>query len=1080
MTIKNKILFWFLLPSVLIATVATVFCYLYTYKMTKRNIFDQLEIAADELHKKTKVFLSGKKERTVDFSSDGFTRNCTEEIAKKDSRREYYIKALNTHLVTNKKPLDPDILAIFVVDLDGKVIGSTEAFLLGLDVSGETYFPETMKRGSYISDLLYSPEFRQNMFFGEEYFSNTKRSGSYISDLPDSPEYRQKSFFDVTRLLLRKGGQDPIGIIVNRYSGDSLRKVTHSEITEESGHVKQLVGFGETGEAYIVNRDKLMITESRFIENAMYNQVVDTEGVRAAFDNGIGITGIYTDYRDIPILGVSKYFEEMDWVIVASKYVSDAFAPITFLRNFTIIMGTTGIIFIVVVAFFISTGVTSSIEKTTQVERRVTRKYLAHPIMDYRSMEELKELVDLINSAMNQHREASLYSIHSIKDDALSLLKLKGSNEEWAITFDAITDITTIHDKDLKIIRANKAFYEAYNIDENQLNKKKYYEIFYGTDKPLHNSILARCAASLKPECEEEKHPNENEIHLILTYPLLDEKGVLQGIVRQHKNITEKKGIDEEIKRAKEFSENLIETAQDAIVSIDEDGRVKVWNHSAEKIFGYSRSEIMGQPITTIIPERYRKKHEEGLKRFLQTGQTKIIGKSIEVSGKTKEGMEVPIELSLSFQKIEGKRYSFTGIIRDRTFEMESKEFESKFLEIKTLSNITKEINEGHMLEEVLNHVFESFRSIIPYERIGIAFLVDNGKTVEAHWARSDVKEIHLGKGYSASLEETSLSNVILTGLPRIINNLEEYLESHPQSDSTRRIVQEGMRSSLTCPLLASGKPIGFMFFSSVNVNAYANVHIDLFIQISGQIATTIEKSHLYQQLMELNELKNGFLGMAAHDLQNPNVLMRLYLNQLAESLGDVRGDQHVWISRMQSISDSMLSLTKDFLCISSIEAGQLQLKLEPILPDVFLTNCLETNKLLTKEKSITLKLDLEKELPTVYIDSDKINQVLNNLITNATKYSLPNTDIILSARLKEKEVEVAVSDQGQGIPIDDIPKLFKMFGKASVRPTAGEKSTGLGLAICKYILKAHGGRIWVESEGMGEGATFKFTMPLI
>ena len=74
-----------------------------------------------------------------------------------------------------------------------------------------------------------------------------------------------------------------------------------------------------------------------------------------------------------------------------------------------------------------------------------------------------------------------------------------------------------------------------------QLNKKKYYEIFNGTDKPLHNCLLARCATSLKPECEEENHHDKNEVHFILTYPLLDEKGVLQGIVRQHKNITEKK-----------------------------------------------------------------------------------------------------------------------------------------------------------------------------------------------------------------------------------------------------------------------------------------------------------------------------------------------------------------------------------------------------------------------------------------------------------------------------------------------------------------------------------------------------------
>ena len=140
MTTKNKILFWLLLPSILIATVTTVSCYLYTYKVVRKNIIDQLEITADDLHNKVRIFLSGKQGRTVDFSSDGFIRDCTEEIARKDNRREYYINALNTHLATNKKPLDPDILEVFVIDLDGKVISSTDVGLLGQDVSGETYF----------------------------------------------------------------------------------------------------------------------------------------------------------------------------------------------------------------------------------------------------------------------------------------------------------------------------------------------------------------------------------------------------------------------------------------------------------------------------------------------------------------------------------------------------------------------------------------------------------------------------------------------------------------------------------------------------------------------------------------------------------------------------------------------------------------------------------------------------------------------------------------------------------------------------------------------------------------------------
>ena len=112
-------------------------------------------------------------------------------------------------------------------------------------------------------------------------------------------------------------------------------------------------------------------------------------------------------------------------------------------------------------------------------------------------------------------------------------------------------------------------------------------------------------------------------------------------------------------------------------------------------------------------------------------------------------------------------------------------------------------------------------------------------------------------------------------------------------------------------------------------------------------------------------------------------------------------------------------------------------------------------------------------------LTTDRINQVINNLITNAVKYSVSNTEIILSTRVKDKEAVVSVIDQGQGIHPEDFNKLFKMFGKARERPTAYEKSTGLGLVICKHIVDAHGGRLWIESEGIGKGSTFKFTLPL-
>lgn len=144
-----------------------------------------------------------------------------------------------------------------------------------------------------------------------------------------------------------------------------------------------------------------------------------------------------------------------------------------------------------------------------------------------------------------------------------------------------------------------------------------------------------------------------------------DELELLMSICNQLGGSIERK-TEDEIIRAREYTENLIETAQDAIVCIDEKGKITIWNKWAEKVFGYSKNEIMGQPIRTIITAKI-------FEAFLKTAKERIIGRTIEISGKTKEGVVIPIEMSLSSLKITNERYTFTMIIRDATFQREAK-----------------------------------------------------------------------------------------------------------------------------------------------------------------------------------------------------------------------------------------------------------------------------------------------------------------------------------------------------------------------------------------------------------------------
>ncbi len=407
------------------------------------------------------------------------------------------------------------------------------------------------------------------------------------------------------------------------------------------------------------------------------------------------------------------------------------------------------------------------------------------------------------------------------------------------------------------------------------------------------------------------------------------------------------------------------------------------------------------------------------------------------------------------------------------------KSFEQRSNEQRILTSITEKINEGLLLGEILDHVFDSFRSIIPYNRIGIALIDEEKNLVRACCTRSEAPEIKIDRGYSAPLKDSSLQNIITTSNPRIINNLKQYLKGHPKSDSTRLIVEEGMQSSLTCPLIAMNKPIGFIFFSSLQPNTYETIHIDLFLKIASRLSIILEKSRMHEQLIQLSELKNKFLGIAAHDLRSPiGVVKNFIILFLNGYLGEIEDKQREVMMTMDKNCDRMLNLIGNLLDISAIESGRLELKSQTVDLHKFFHTYQSMTKSLAEKKQIELKLKIEPDLPNIIVDSDRFMQVLDNLVTNAIKFSYPNTTVTISARSINGNVEISVADQGQGIPEDEISKIFKEFSKTSVRPTAGEKSTGLGLAIAKKIIEAHHGTISVASK-VGKGTTFIIDLPI-
>lgn len=233
------------------------------------------------------------------------------------------------------------------------------------------------------------------------------------------------------------------------------------------------------------------------------------------------------------------------------------------------------------------------------------------------------------------------------------------------------------------------------------------------------------------------------------------------------------------------------------------------------------------------------------------------------------------------------------------------------------------------------------------------------------------------------------------------------------------------------------------------------------------------------KRLAELNTMKNKFLGMAAHDLRNPIAAINSLSRFLQEDYENIAPDFAK--KALENISNSSryaLTLIEELLDITVIESGKFELKRESYLYIQFIKDIIAVNSILAEKKNISITLDTELTGQQLCFDINKIEQVLNNLITNAIKFSHPGNPVVIKVYTKENFLYTQVKDEGQGIAPHELEAIFIPFKRSSTKATHGERSTGLGLAISKRIINEHGGALVVQSE-VGKGSTFTFFLPL-
>jgi signal transduction histidine kinase len=301
--------------------------------------------------------------------------------------------------------------------------------------------------------------------------------------------------------------------------------------------------------------------------------------------------------------------------------------------------------------------------------------------------------------------------------------------------------------------------------------------------------------------------------------------------------------------------------------------------------------------------------------------------------------------------------------------------------------------------------------------------------------------------------------------------------------DTLPRAEDEG--SELAVPMVLKRHVVGVIHLGSRLAHAWSPTEERLLAALANHAALAIDNLHLLDEsskvaaLRELDRMKTELLSTVSHELRTPLGSIKGYATTLLTHGSKLKKDeQREFLEIIDSEADRLRELIENLLDMSRLEAGVLRIDRAPVRLASTAREVMRKVQLATPNH--VLQLDWAIDDPLVSADQRRIYQVVQNLLTNAVKYSPDGGCIALSARCERRELVVSVADQGLGMHARELDRIFDRFHRVHGETSRVIGGTGLGLAICKGLIEAHGGRIWAESEGEGKGSTFIFALPLL
>ena len=514
----------------------------------------------------------------------------------------------------------------------------------------------------------------------------------------------------------------------------------------------------------------------------------------------------------------------------------------------------------------------------------------------------------------------------------------------------------------------------------------------------------------------------------------------------------------------------LIERMTDGVAVVDAQSRVVDLNRAAQQMIGQHVSAILGAPAVTVVPE--------WPELIQQASQGQIARAQVTTgTGDTSAYYDVRVSpLTSDSEMVQG----WLAVFRDDTTRVRAEQTEQQQRAlIEGLRDALAALTSTLSIDEVLDRILELTASVVPHA-------ISNIMLIEDGWAA-----VQRVRGYSAS-ELPGIHNLRLN--VQDTPNLRRMAESHQPlavgdtlQDPEWMVVPgtDWLRSYAAAPIISKGRPVGFLNLDSSQPGHFTQQHAQTLKAFADQVGIALENASLVASLQESNaqlslalRAREEAIQNVSHELRTPLTLMLGYVEFMANGeLGPVTSDQANALRvvalqgrRLQFIFNSLLTL-------QTFQPKDIQLDLMDCR--TWLDATLDTWRQVAAAADLTIRLVLPDRLPLVMGAANYLDLALGNLLDNAVKFSGNGCEIIVSAWEDGVGVTISVADQGIGLSTEQKQMIFERFYQVDGTSTRRHGGMGIGLALCRAIVQAHNGRVWVESAGPGQGTTFFIALPV-